>query len=75
MFQRSQQYYELLNLGFDLYDVLTILEEGKRCERSKRKKGIVEKCLRRKNRTYKVVVAETIYLGKPAWAIIHVGRF
>jgi len=44
-------------------------------KRSKRKKGIVEKCLRRKNRTYKVVVAETIYLGKPAWAIIHVGRF
>ena len=31
-------YHELLNLGFDLYDVLTILEEGKRCERSKRKK-------------------------------------
>jgi len=30
-------YYELLKLGFDLYDVLTIVEEGKRCERSKRK--------------------------------------
>ena len=32
-------YYELLNLGFDLYDVLTILEEGKRCEEKQKKEG------------------------------------
>lgn len=40
-------YYEMIDLRFDLYDVLDILERGYACERSKRAKGIVEKCIRR----------------------------
>lgn len=67
-------YHEMIDLQFDLYDVLDVLERGYDCERSKRAKWIVEKCLRRKGKTYKVVAAESTYLGSPAWRIIHVGR-
>lgn len=67
-------YYEMIGLRFDLYDVLDILERGRDCERSKRAKGTVEKCLRRKGKTYNVVAVESTYLGGPAWRIIHVGK-
>lgn len=52
-------YYEMIDLRLDLYDVLEVLERGRDCERSKRAKGTVEKCLRRKKKTYKVVAAES----------------
>ncbi len=67
-------YYELIDMKFDLYNVLDILERGTNCERSKRAKGTVEKCLRKKGKTYKTVVVRSTYLGDPAWRIIHVGR-
>ncbi len=67
-------YYELIDLKFDLYDVLEILERGSNCERSKRAKGTVEKCIRSKGKIYKVVVVRSTYLGNPAWRIIHVGK-
>ncbi|MEE8167750.1 MAG: hypothetical protein V3T58_02615 [Candidatus Hydrothermarchaeales archaeon] len=67
-------YYELIDLKFDLYDVLEILERGSNCERSKRAKGTIEKCLRKKGKRYKAVVVKSTYLGDPAWKIIHVGK-
>lgn len=67
-------YYEMIDLRFDLYDVLDILERGYECERSKRAKGTIEKCLRSKGKTYKAVAVESTYLGSPAWRIIHVGK-
>lgn len=67
-------YYEMIDLRFDLYDVLDILERGYECERSKRAKGTVEKCLRMKGKTYKVAAVESTYLGSPAWRIIHVSK-
>lgn len=50
---------ELAEEGKDLYDVLKILEEGYDCSASKRKKDIIEKCLKRGNKEYKAVLAET----------------
>jgi hypothetical protein len=67
-------HYELMDLNFDLYDVLDILEMGTDCERSRRAKGTIERCLRKKGKRYKVVVAESTYLGESAWKIVHVGR-
>jgi len=66
-------YYELIDLKFNLYYILEILERGSNCERSKRAKGTVEKCLRSKG-NYKAVVVRSTYLGDPAWRIIHVGK-
>ncbi len=66
-------YYELMDLGFDLWDVLEILEMGERCGEKKRKEGTVEACLKKGKKIYKVVVVESKYLGGPAWRIIHVG--
>jgi len=43
----------------DLYDVLKILEEGYDCSASKRKTDIIERCLKRREKEYKVVLAET----------------
>jgi hypothetical protein len=64
----------MIDLRFDLHDLLDILERGYECVRSKGAKGTVEKCLRRMGKTYKVVVVESTYLGSPAWRIIHVGK-
>ena len=50
---------ELMEEGKDLYDVLKILEEGYDCSASRRKQGITEKCLRKGNKEYKAVLAET----------------
>lgn len=67
-------YYEMIDLRFDLYDVLDVLDRGRDCERSRRVAGTVEKCLWRKGKTYKVVAMESAYMGSPAWRIIHVGK-
>ena len=50
---------ELVKEGKDLYDVLKILEEGYDCSASKRDKNIIEKCWKKGNKEYKVVLAET----------------
>ena len=50
---------ELMDEGKDLYDVLKILEEGYDCSASKRGKNIIEKCWKKGNKEYKVVLAET----------------
>lgn len=49
---------ELAEEGKDLYDVLKILEDGYDCSASKRDKSIIEKCWKKGNKEYKVVLAE-----------------
>jgi hypothetical protein len=70
---------ELVREGKDLYDVLKILEEGYDCSSSKRKENIIERCVRKGNKEYKVVLAQTEvtypdgYTEK-VWRLIHVGK-
>ena len=70
---------ELMKEGKDLNDVLEILEEGYDCSASKRKSNIIEKCLKKGNKEYKAVVAQTEvtypdnYTEK-VWRLIHFGK-
>ena len=70
---------ELMNEGKDLNDVLEILEGGYDCSASKRKYNIMEKCLKKGDKEYKAVVAETEvtypdnYTEK-IWRLIHFGK-
>ena len=62
-----------------LYDVLKILENGYDCSPSKRKDNIIERGLRRGNKEYRVVLAETevTYPDKSrekVFRIIHFGK-
>ena len=62
-----------------LYDVLKILENGYDCSPSKRKDNIIERGLRRGNKEYRVVLAETevTYPDKSrekGFRIIHFGK-
>lgn len=62
---------ELLQLKKGLWNALEILEKGYPCSSSKRKKNILEKCLREGNDVYKAVVADC---GE-CWLLIHFGKF
>lgn len=68
---------ELAYYGMDLYDVQEILNEGYDCSRSQRRKGVLEKCVDRGNKTNKVVVQKGFIEidGKECWELIHVGKF
>ena len=64
---------EMLHLAMDLYDVITVLEEG--AEVMGRGKGTIEKCLNRKGKKITVVVVESFqkYSRRDVWLIKHVG--
>ena len=64
---------ELFREGLRLHHVRRILEEGSGCPRSRRKIGIVERCLAWQDRNYKAVVAESynFSLGEHCWVVIH----
>jgi len=70
---------ELAEEGKDLYDVLKILEEGYDCSTSKRSQNIVERCIKKGSKQYKIVLAQTEvsypdgYIEK-VWRIIHFGK-
>ncbi len=66
---------ELYDCNLMLRDILDILEQGYDCAKSKRKKGIIERCLDRKRKTTKVVIvkAYNYSLDSEAWVLIHVG--
>ena len=70
---------ELAEEGKDLHDVLKILEEGYDCSASKRGQNIVERCVKKGDKQYKVVLAQTEatypdgYIEK-VWRIIHFGK-
>ena len=71
---------ESMSENIDLNDVVEILEDGYDCGTGKRKKGIVERCLRKGNKVFKAVVAQTSvrYLDgfqEDVWRLIHVGKF
>jgi KaiC/GvpD/RAD55 family RecA-like ATPase len=47
---------ELAKHGMDLDDAAIVLNEGHNCARSRRRKGVLEKCFDKGNKTIKVVV-------------------
>lgn len=70
-------YHALREMGgkFDLYDVLEILENGYDCQKTRRSKGTVERCMMRKGKVVKVVVVEarSDWVGGDVWLVAHVG--
>lgn len=68
---------ELVEHGMDLDDVAEVLKEGYDCSRSNRRKGVLEKCIDRGNKTIKVVVQRGFIEldGQDCWELIHVGKF
>lgn len=68
---------ELLQHEMDLDDVAEILNNGYDCSRSKRREGVVEKCMNKGNKSLKAVVQQgTVMLdNKECWELIHVGKF
>ncbi len=68
---------EMCDLGIDLTTVVEVLEDGYDCYRSKRKKGTIEKCADKGNKTLKTVVVQSFNysLDTDVWAITHVGIF
>lgn len=67
-------YGELRDLGLDLGEIRESLEFGFNCSRSRRKKGILERCLRRGSKVLRVVVARGFneFLERECWVVIHV---
>ncbi len=67
--------YEMINLGYDLYDVLSILENGYDCRKGKRAKGTFEKCIKKGRKIIKVVVVRVYAydINDEIWLIKHVG--
>lgn len=68
---------ELARYRIDLDDVAEILNDGYDCSSGRRRKGVLEKCIDRGNKTIKVVV-QTGFIefdGKECWELIHVGKF
>ncbi|MDP6156301.1 MAG: hypothetical protein QGH39_02380 [Candidatus Thermoplasmatota archaeon] len=68
-------YYEIADLGFDLYDVLSILEMGYECSKGRRASGTIERCIKKGKKEYRVVVVESYSydLKEEVWIIKHVG--
>ena len=62
---------ELWQLKKDLWDVLKILDRGYDCSSSKRKANILEKCIKKGNTIFKVVVADC----EDYFLLIHFGKF
>jgi hypothetical protein len=71
----NHAYRELFSHHMTLYDVLEVLERGYDCSRSRRKKGVIERCLRTKSGLTRVVVAESYNHDEEMeiWLVIHVG--
>ena len=65
---------ELYDSKMDLNDVKEILELGHDCVKGKRKKEVLERCLEKKGRRVKVVVAKgyNYSLKTDCWVVIHV---
>ncbi len=72
---------ELQSLCLDLYNVVEILELGYDCAASKRKEGIIERCIDVKRKTIKAVVDKSFNYSLQTevwvivWVIVHVGIF
>lgn len=68
---------ELAEVGGDLWLVRDVLERGYDCVSRDRKRGELEKCLRKRKCIYKVVVARSHsrLLRQDVWVILHAARF
>ena len=68
-------YREAMKLDIDAFDILDVLENGYDCERSKRKRGTVERCKRFGKKIVKVVVVDSAqeWNDTQVWLAIHVG--
>ena len=66
---------ELFKYGYDLFDVLEILELGYDCPKSKRAKNIIERCINKKGKIIRVVIADSYNwsMDTKVWAITHFG--
>ncbi|MFH0987166.1 MAG: hypothetical protein V1911_03935 [Candidatus Micrarchaeota archaeon] len=69
-------YHEMLHLGLDLWDALEVLAFGYECQRSARKEGTREMCVKKGKKTLKVVAVKDYNLTKrqDVWLIVHVGE-
>ena len=67
---------ELHKYGKSSADVVEILEIGKDAPR-KRKQGVIERWLQKKNKIYVAVVAKDYHriLEEECWVLVHFGRF
>ncbi|MBI2676055.1 MAG: hypothetical protein HYX24_06360 [Candidatus Aenigmarchaeota archaeon] len=65
---------EMDSLRMDLWKVKEILEGGYDCSVSRRKPNIIEKCIRKKGKEIRVVVALIEWENKSFWRLIHVGK-
>ncbi len=68
---------ELAKFGLLLSETVQVLEEGFDCSRSKRKKNVIEKCVRKGKKKLKVVVVKSynFSLETECWLLIHTGIF
>jgi len=67
---------EMEDLGLDILNVLTVLEYGYDCPAAKRKRGTVERCLRRNNKVIRIVIKEGEFVYSDGyvenvWWLIH----
>lgn len=69
-------FMELAKLDMDFFDVKAVLEHGFDCARSRRKKDIEERCVRKGRKVLKVVVElKENEIGERYWRIRHAGMF
>lgn len=79
VYPRKDAVFEMMHYDLDLYKIVDILDDPEAfdCERGRRAKGIVVRCLKRGKKVIKIVLEETeLPLGDeiyPAWRIRHVG--
>lgn len=68
-------YFEMVDLGLDLYDLKSILEFGYDCSKQKRSKDTIEKCLKKGKKEFKVVIIKSYSfdIDDEVWLIKHVG--
>ena len=70
----EKAYREMAQFGLSLMDVEKTLQEGVDCPGVKRRKAIVERCIRKDRKVLKVVVEKMVsWRGYPYWRVRHVG--
>tara|TARA_Y100000310_G_scaffold340356_1_gene435810 strand:- start:442 stop:753 length:312 start_codon:yes stop_codon:yes gene_type:complete len=68
---------ELSLHSLDVWNVKFIVEKGYACSRSKRRKDVIERCINKGAKTFKVVIQRGYleHISCECWEIIHVGSF
>lgn len=65
---------EMDEIALSLWQVKDVLEQGYNCSRSRRARNIVERCLYKKGKEIRVVVALMEWRNRAFWRIVHVGK-